>query len=263
MPSCYIFSPYFIFSCSYVEPQIDLVDAMHLTVALNCVSSRVKVLHGALTHERPSELRLGARLHNISLPAFRTCLVPGEGTTQSGAGLNGAPFISIDAITSEQKHWDVVKLDIDSTDATIVSRLVDMIRHNDVDVSSFIVEWKEGAGLGRVLSDLQSLGYEIFRLNVHDNRRFINESGWDSLSGFQDIGIEPYFEELMQQRYMRYVLKVRHNIQDPQTWTEIASWGMMSVSLRVTHARTQTHKLNAHERTKTAPVRCRSPYTST
>lgn len=217
----------------YVEPQIDLVEAMHLSVALNCAAERVTVLHGALTPDLPSQLPHGARLENLSLPAFRTCqLYPPliSGTTQSGTGPSGAPYITIDALVAQQRKWDVVKLDIDSFDALIVARFVDLIRNGLAEVSSFIVEWNGGENLGGILQTLQSLGYEIYRLNCHDNRRFVNESGWDTINMFRDINLEPYFEERMQQRYMRYVLRVRHGITDPLVWGEIASWGMMPVS---------------------------------
>ena len=208
----------------YVEPQIDLVEAMRATTALNCAGSHITVLHAALVPATQAEhVRI-----NLTLPGFRSCQGSwGTGSKQSGAGPNGVPVISVDELVVAHRHWDLVKLDIDSTDALLVERFVELIRAGNVTVSSFIVEWNSGATRGAVLHALQQeLGYDVYRLNVHDNRRFINESGWDTVAGFGDIGIEPYFEELLQQRFMRYVLKVRP-LPRVEDWTPIAAWGSM------------------------------------
>ena len=208
----------------YVEPQIDLVEAMRATIALNCASDQITVIHAALS---PSEQPQDSRLH-LTLPAFRSCQgVWGAASKQGGAGPGGAPFVSVDSLARLQRHWDLVKIDIDSTDSEIIERFVELIRSGAVSVTSFIVEWNGGHTRGAVLHALQQeLGYDVYRLNVHDNRRFINETGWDTIAGFGKINIEPYFEERLQQRFMRYVLKVR-SLPRIEDWTPIASWGMM------------------------------------
>lgn len=209
----------------YIEPQVELVEAMRATVALNCASDRIDLRHAALA---PKPQPSSARLTDMALPAHRSCQGPwGTGTRQSGAGPGGVPFLSVDELVRERRHWDLVKVDIDSTDAAVIERFVELIREGAADVTSFIVEWNGGAGRGAVLHALQQeLGYDVYRLNVHDNRRFINESGWDTVAGFRDVGVEPWFEERLHQRFMHYVLKVRP-LPRVEDWTTIASWDMM------------------------------------
>jgi FkbM family methyltransferase len=212
-------------SVVYVEPQVDLVAAMRASVALNCAEDRVQVIHAALSPESVSPR--SARL-TVSVPAFRSCQRPGDAAkTQNGAGPGGAPIVSIDSLIASHREWALMKVDIDSTDALIVERVLQLIREGRAVVRSIIVEWNSGAALGSVLHAFQQeLGYDIYRLNVHDNRRFINASGWDTHAHFQPINLEPHFEELLHQRYIRYVLKVRP-LPRPEDWDEIAAWGMM------------------------------------
>ncbi len=145
----------------YVEPQIDLVEAMQASVALNCAGERITVLHGALMPDKqPEHVRL-----NLSVPGFRSCQGSwGTGSRQSGAGPLGAPIVSVDELVSAHRHWDLVKIDIDSIDAQLVERFLQHIRSGYLTVTSFIVEWNGGKARGDLLHALQQeLGYDVYR----------------------------------------------------------------------------------------------------
>ena len=51
---------------------------------------------------------------------------------------------------------------------------------------------------------------------MHDNRRWFGPNGWDEVSGFRPINLEPFFEEVFTQRAMKYAFKVKKGM----SWEE-------------------------------------------
>jgi hypothetical protein len=202
-----------------IEPQDDLATSLRQSVALNCAQDRVTVLHNALAVAAMPE---GSRLV-LGTPGFRSC--GNTGPTQSGGNVT---YVVLDDVLALSASWALLKVDFDADDAGAVGRVLELVRAGRVAVDSILVEYNNGRARGDVLHAFQTeLGYDVYRLDVHDNRRFINSSGWDTISHFAPLpDLEPWFEERLQLRYMRYALKVKR-LPSAEAWAPIVGWEMM------------------------------------
>ena len=59
---------------------------------------------------------------------------------------------------------------------------------------------------------LVSLRSTAYKLNVHENRRVFDESGWDIVSHFKPLRLPYYYTEVQTRRAMRFAYKVTKDL---------------------------------------------------
>ena len=57
----------------------------------------------------------------------------------------------------------------------------------------------------------------MYKLNVHENRRAFDESGWDIVSHFRPLKLPYYYTEVQARRAMRFAYRVTGGLQ-PQLY---------------------------------------------
>jgi hypothetical protein len=48
----------------------------------------------------------------------------------------------------------------------------------------------------------------VYKLNVHENRRFFSSDGWDIVSNFKPLRLPPYLKEVQARRSMRFAYEL-------------------------------------------------------
>jgi FkbM family methyltransferase len=182
-----------------VEPYFDYGQALKRTVELNCWTDRVQVHQGFATMDAA---QAGKRQWVNS--TYRSM---GEHVPPVVTGWN-APFINI-ADLIKGKSLELVKIDTDTVDGFLLKGLIELITTGNLEVKSIVTEFM--AGDASILHTFQQkLGYDIYRLNVHDDRRFFDDTGHDVISHFGDIKLEPFFEERYFLRYIKFAFKLKN-----------------------------------------------------
>ncbi|CAG9462676.1 unnamed protein product [Pedinophyceae sp. YPF-701] len=201
-----------------LELQSDLAKLIEETARMNCWEDRLTVLNGLVAVD-PA---LDGKMEEVD---------GGAGWRPYGGhrpDVYRVPHILLDTIV-EGRSWDFIKLDIDNFEAAMVARLEAMISTGRVKVRSILVELndvqKEVAPAA--FHRLQQVhGYDIYRLNMHLDRRFINQKGWDIYAHYQDVGVDTkIWEEMFSVRLLRYVQRVR-NLPNLQDWDDVTAFGI-------------------------------------
>jgi FkbM family methyltransferase len=240
-----------------VEPQVDLVKAMARTIRLNCAGDDIQVLHAGVTgkalvgDKARGPLVAGGTLavNNVwGTYSFRQCQPP-QGAKFHTYNEAEVPAILIDDILLDRPKWDLIKLDVDGFDLDLLDRILGLVERQEVEVVSCIIECNDArhAQYAELIVKAHALGYTVYKLNVHDNRRAFNEDGWDFVSvrsfiaafdlnpacsllpslcflssifstlfpptyplnqNYQPIKVEPYLKEVYHRRSMKYAFEV-------------------------------------------------------
>jgi len=112
------------------------------------------------------------------------------------------------------KHFDFIKIDTDSVDIPIIEKIIEMKKQNLIEVDAMTFEiWSCDADcVARVLYNLHHiLGHTIYKLNIHDDRRFFDDDGNDTINNFQSVNPEPCFKEVYFLRGIRYAFEYKAN----------------------------------------------------
>lgn len=191
-----------------IEPQIDLAEALIKTAIVNGWSERVFV-HGGLASFQ-KEKRDQKSTHMFG-SAWRMAWDKKINVTWWFPR-----YVMVKDILLQASPVQLVKVDTDSVDGDILWGIVDMVRSRKALVANIVTEFTGGSVA--LLEAFQDLGYSIYRLNINDDRRFFNESGHDIISRFQDIRLEPWYEEVYFMRLIRFAFKLKPIANMPQSW---------------------------------------------
>lgn len=193
----------------YVEPQLDLVTAFTKTVELNCAGDDVAVMHGFIT--------LKASEANTSLASdgsgYRQCQIDALEQAPLTVTPSEAPVLFIDDILLRRPRWELLKVDFDAFDVDLLAHVLEHVAAGAVDVRAFVIEFNDARGKGRVLQRAHELGYTVYLLNVHLNRRFFDAKGHDIVNHYKPINLGPLmppstWEEVFWQRGMKVAYKL-------------------------------------------------------
>ena len=114
-----------------------------------------------------------------------------------------------------------MKIDTDGPDGAFLTRLEELISAGTVSVDAIVIEFNSGEN--EALWKMQhEHGYDLYKLDMGDDRRFINAKGIDVYSRFGSIDInESLFEERYQQRFMRHLYYVKRGVDKKAFLTNI------------------------------------------
>ncbi|KAJ3185943.1 hypothetical protein HDU85_000857 [Gaertneriomyces sp. JEL0708] len=101
----------------------------------------------------------------------------------------------------------LLKIDTDSVDGEMIDTALRLIEAKETVIQSIVTEFF--GGTPDHLRRFHAEGYEIYRLNICDDRRFFDSHGNDIISGFRDIKLEPYLEEYKFQRNMKLLFHIK------------------------------------------------------
>ena len=184
-----------------VEPQADLMDALRESVKLNCWEKRSDVVTGAISAQN-----LTTGFLKIKKP-LRLGGVP------SGLSLPDAPFVSLDSILERsmrvQQPIKLIKMDADGPEGSWLKRIIELLSQGTVKIETLVVE---GSGVTpQILHEMQRIhGYEVYLLNMHIDKRFLDARGVDVYQHFApDDTLPDYLEELYAIRFMRMLYHFR------------------------------------------------------
>lgn len=175
-----------------VEPQVDLVKAMARTIRLNCAGDDIQVIHAGVTGKGSVGDKARGPLvagdtfavNNVwGTYSFRQCQPPQSAKFHTYTEAE-VPAILIDNILLERPKWDLIKLDVDGFDLDLLDRILTLVERQEIEVVSCIIECNDArhAQYAELIVKAHALGYTVYKLNVHDNRRAFNEDGWDFVS---------------------------------------------------------------------------------
>ncbi|CAG9461017.1 unnamed protein product [Pedinophyceae sp. YPF-701] len=200
-----------------LEMQSDLANLLQETARMNCWQDRFTVLNGLVALDPAMD---GQMQEVDSKWGWR----PYGGHRPDSWHV---PFILLDNIV-DGKSWDLIKMDIDSFEGAILVRLEEMLSAGRIEVRSILVELnpmqaEDAAAADRALYRLQQVhGYDVYRLNMHLDQRFINQKGWDVYAHYQDVGVDQrIWEEMFSVRLMRYLQRARQ-LPDPADWSKVS-----------------------------------------
>ena len=199
-----------------VEGQIVLAKALKQTVEVNCFSD--VTVHNALV--ALDELEHGKKVNHrgqggrpimASHPASSWTTLKDNCCTSIPGEIEFFSWKKL-LLDHPQAHIDLIKLDIDSFEYELLVQAVEQISLKQLTVTSIISELR---GFDRKHLDLFnsffSLGYNIYVLNVHLDKRWIDSNGMDVYQRFKNInslynlsGVE----EVFSQRLIRYALRI-------------------------------------------------------
>jgi len=198
-----------------VEPAADFAQALRDTITLNCWKDRGEVitafaiagsafLGGALPKVYPKSMpadngfRAGGRPQNLSLPV--------------------APLIALDEILLKRPSWDLIKMDADGPEGKWLTRVEELLSAGRIDVRTLVVEGHDCSPT--LMHKLQNQhGFNIYLLDIHIDKRFLNAQGIDVYSNFQDTQLPEFLTEMYGIRFMRHVYNFRRNMTKAQ-WSQ-------------------------------------------
>jgi len=161
-----------------VEPQADLAQALNETVQLNCWGERSTLINALACPRgrRPclrSQVPRAAFRHGGGVPSH--VVLP---------EVSGLPLIDILTSHSGGEKVDFLKLDGDGPERMWLDEVHHLIKNGNLVVDAITIEHmpQTRAINRRTLQSLQRLGYDIFRLDTDDLRRWIDRFGWDAFS---------------------------------------------------------------------------------
>ena len=216
-----------------VEPAVDLADAIKATALLNCWDSRMKVVQGFAC------ARQNARI----------AWCPGKNGSSAAGGhrAGGTPVglrarqpyaykVRLDDLlfkvrpsgwpsSSAPPHFDMIKMDGDGPEGVWLVDLSHLIASRRISVQTITFE-ANGIRPATMARFQSKLGYDCYRLDFADNRRFMTARGWDAYSPNGTMGAidrhggawerDALEEEWFMVRSMRRLFFVKPNLTEAQ-----------------------------------------------
>ncbi|KAJ3132676.1 hypothetical protein HDU90_006728 [Geranomyces variabilis] len=185
-----------------IEPQVVLHQALVRTAAVNCLN--VNALNGYATSD---DTKRGTTMPSRT-GGWRMKGPPSDEDTTPVP----LPMIPVyDHMKS--RHVTLLKIDTDAVDGEMLDAALRGIESKEVTIESIVCEFT--GGTPDHLRRFHVAGYEIYKLNVHDDRRHFDDHGNDVISHFQDIKLEPFLEEFKFLRNIKllYHLKVKGDME--------------------------------------------------
>lgn len=198
-----------------VEPAADLAQALRDTIALNCWKARGEVINGFAI--------AGSKINNGQLPSWLPKSMPADMGFRAGGrphnlSLPLAPLIPLDDILLKRPKWDLIKMDADGPEGKWLTRVEQLLSDGKLDVRTLVVEGHEcGPTLMHTLQNQH--GYDIYLLDMHIDKRFLNAEGIDVYSNFKDTQLPEFLTEMYGIRFMRHVYHFRRDMTKAQ-WKE-------------------------------------------
>jgi FkbM family methyltransferase len=208
-----------------IEPQKDLVKALRSTLRVNCWEDRVS-LHNAFVswdEKNVGESRTATHLWRANNKAA----VKTDHFT--------APYfvLPVELSKDSMRKIDFIKLDIDSFELEIIEFLESFMARTSFQFTTLLFEISPHGGhargdrLGEVLCRFQNKhGYNIYKMNQHEQRRWLNSKGVDVYSRHQEVyGDQPWLEDRFNQRFMRFLLYIKPE-PSCEEWPKFINKGM-------------------------------------
>ncbi|CAK0895086.1 unnamed protein product [Prorocentrum cordatum] len=195
-----------------VEPAADLAQALRDTITLNCWKGRGEVITGFAI--------AGSESLNGALPAWLPKNMPADNGWRAGGrpenlSLPLAPVIPLDDILLKRPRWDLIKMDADGPEGRWITRIEQLLSAGKLDVRTLVVEGHECSP--ELMHRLQNHhGYDIYLLDMHIDKRFLNAQGIDVYSHFQDTHLPEFLTEMYGIRFMRHVYHFRSDMTKAQ-----------------------------------------------
>jgi len=198
-----------------VEPAADLAQALRDTITLNCWKDRGEVITGFAI--------AGSTFLNGALPTWLPKSMPADRGFRAGGrpenlSLPLAPLIPLDDILLKRKRWDLIKMDADGPEGKWLTRVEELQSAGRIDVGTLVVEGHDCSPT--LMRKLQSQhGYDIYLLDMHIDKRFLNAQGIDVYSNFKDTQLPEFLTEMYGIRFMRHIYHFKRNMTKAQ-WSE-------------------------------------------
>ncbi|KAJ1633734.1 hypothetical protein T492DRAFT_536649 [Pavlovales sp. CCMP2436] len=215
-----------------VEPAADLARAANETAILNCWGNRSVFLNAFVDAEpwlgglRSAHLgwRLGGRPPGLKHALPRAPGVTLEHVlTQVRVGPGEPPASQI------PRHFDLVKMDGDGPEGSWLVALDRLLRNCSVTVGAIILE-ASNVQAATMHAYQNEHGFDVYRLDMHDDRRFINAAGWDEyapargtaarLDRLRSLPRDKFEEEMFSVRLMRHVFRAKRGL-DVEGWSTL------------------------------------------
>ena len=199
-----------------VEPQLDLWGTFNKSISVNGWEGRVKALHGYVS--------VNAEDRGKSMENSKGYRPPGPGGIKQPP-LSQAPFYVLEDLMTDAevvKNWTLAKVDTDSIDGPILRSMIEMLRAGRVNIETIVTEFSKGEP-DIVWTFQQELGYDVYRLDIHDDRRFFDQYGHDVYSNFGPIGLRGGLDERFFQRAIRHIFYIK-----PEKGLEVWKHGLVA-----------------------------------
>eukprot|EP00966_Prymnesium_polylepis_P132750 3068800-Prymnesium_polylepis.1 len=214
-----------------VEPAQDLANAVAESALLNCWSDRLTVLNAFAgippVHDTPKPVRGGYRAGGVpatlrlppaTVVPLSDILIsrelhrraelykPGVSTGRP-RGVSGPPLRRGASI------YELVKVDVDGDEGSWLEHIVQLMDKGRLYIRTLVIECHRCGAIA--LKHLQqALGYTVYQLDMHVDRRFIDARGFDVYEN-RRVKADPlprFVEELYSIRLMRHLYRFRRNM---------------------------------------------------
>ena len=160
-----------------VEAQPDLAAALNESVQLNCWSWRANVHNAYVIAERPEMINRSA----LERQFWRA-------GNEFRSGNTGVPLVMIDELLCGRRamiaEWTLIKLDADGPEGSWLERIEQLLGLGRVRVRTIVVECN-GCD-AELMHRMQSVhGYDIYQLDMHIDKRFLDAKGHDVYSRYK------------------------------------------------------------------------------
>ena len=203
------------------EPQSDLLQALEETAKLNCWTTRLTA-HNAFVCPSSDTWCLNAR--RGARDGFRS-----KGGVPPTAHLLEPKRVALrhalfHTYVDRRKYISLLKLDGDGPEPRWMDEISWMLINQLVEIDAITVEHMPGIRgiLPSTLLRMQSAGYELYRLESDDPRRWINEYGWDYFSPngtyarLEDKTRDSLEDEFLMIRSVRRLYRAKSNLSQDQ-----------------------------------------------
>lgn len=183
------------------EMQPDLATALRRSVQLNCFE-RSSVVHNvrvAASDGVPPKSAVAAGWRAGGHPGGRKALrhAPAVGT------------LAIGALLRPLREIDLIKMDADGPEGDWLLRIEELMASAALIVRNIIVECS-GCSPEQLWRLQRHEGYDVFKLNMHDDRRFLDERGHDVYADWRSVGVDE-LEDWYGLRGIKHAYRVRRN----------------------------------------------------
>jgi len=215
-----------------VEPAADLARVANETVHLNCWANRSRVINAfadAAPYAGPQRAahlgwRLGGRPPRLKhwLPRSPSIFIDDVLATD-------VPADPKHSLIAGPRHFDLIKLDGDGPEGSWMSRLDILLRNRTITVGAIILE-ASNLSPETMYAFQNDHGFAVYRLDMHDDRRFIDSHGWDAyspapgtiarLDRLRKLKRDQFEDELFGVRLMRHVFRAKDGL-SVDAWREL------------------------------------------
>lgn len=127
------------------------------------------------------------------------------------------PTVFSDDILLARPRWELLKIDYDYDDVVFLDHVLALVKAGAVDVRAFVIEFNDARGRGAIFQRVHELGYTVYKLNVHEGRRFFNADGYDIVNGFMPVGLDARrWTEVFMQRGIKSALRLAKGLSDAE-----------------------------------------------